>query len=48
MKEKNNAPWPYKENGQAFIGEGRGAPEVTIKRKLEEKVLPKEQTTRIQ
>ncbi|MFA5877020.1 MAG: hypothetical protein WC880_01510 [Candidatus Paceibacterota bacterium] len=38
MKEKNNPPWPYKENGQAFIGEGRGAPEAKIKPKSEEKM----------
>jgi|GEM_PF-3567219 len=36
MKEKNNVPWPYKENGQAFIGEGRGAPEAKIKPKTKE------------
>ncbi|MES2134771.1 MAG: hypothetical protein V4449_00835 [Patescibacteria group bacterium] len=39
MQEKKNALWPYRNDGQAFVGEGRGAPEATIKPKPEKKTL---------
>ncbi|TSD05692.1 MAG: hypothetical protein Greene07147_397 [Parcubacteria group bacterium Greene0714_7] len=39
MQEKKNAPWPYRSDGRAFIGEGRGAPEAKIKPKSEEKMV---------
>ena len=29
-KEKLGAPRPYSDDGQGFVGEGRGAPEVPI------------------
>lgn len=32
-KEKPNAPLPYSEDGQGFVGEGRGAPEAPLKQK---------------
>ena len=36
MNKKESAPWPYNNDGQAFIGEGRGAPEAKIKPKRKE------------
>ncbi|MBP6946292.1 MAG: hypothetical protein KBC74_02520 [Candidatus Pacebacteria bacterium] len=39
MNKKESAPWPYNNDGQAFIGEGRGAPEAKIKPKSEEKMV---------
>lgn len=43
MQEKKTVPWPYTNDGRAFVGEGRGAPEAKIKPKQEKmKVLRKE------
>lgn len=42
METKGKAPLPYRDDGRAFIGEGKGAPEAVIKPETQKEMLNQE------